>query len=170
MLKRVKLPDCHIFTDGACSGNNLKDVTKRRAAWATVIIGDHAHLSKSGRCDPSTTSVTNNIAELTAIKYALNTIKEHDLRAKSALVEIHTDSEYSLKCLTVHAPRWKRRGWTRPTGGPIKNLPLIKECFQLLQEFGGSVQMSWTKGHSTESTFEAQGNRMADEAARDALK
>jgi hypothetical protein len=61
-------------------------------------------------------------------------------------------------------------GWTKGKGGGvIKNLSLIKECFNLMQEFGPLVKMSWTKGHSTGISFEAKGNRQADEAANKVL-
>jgi ribonuclease HI len=164
----MTLPSLHIFTDGACRGNHSKLKNQRRASWAAIFMDDFNHLSKAAVINGG--MVTNNMAELSAIKYVLHTIKENELPGKCSSIEIHTDSDYSLKCITVYAPKWKKMGWTKwKGGGAIKNLSLIKECFNLMQEFGPLVKMSWTKGHSTETSFEAKGNRQADEAANKVL-
>ena len=39
---------------------------------------------------------------------------------------------------------WKARGWTKK-GGPIKNLDLVKELFELYHQ--NPVSLYWTKGH-----------------------
>ena len=157
----------HIFTDGSCSGNNQKDMSKRRAGWATVFMGDHAHLSTSGKLDASTSLITNNVAELTAIQTALRIVKEQHFTRDGHTVHLHTDSDYSKNCLRRDAPRWQRNGWKR-RDGPIKNLDLIKSCYGLLKELGPKMTVSWTKAHTGGGSFEAKGNALADAEANKA--
>ena len=157
----------HVFTDGACSGNHTKDESKRRAGWAFVFVGSHEHLNRSAKMDGSTEKITNNTAELNAIKAALETIKENGLLKETLTVHLHTDSSYSRDCLLKYAPGWKKNGWKK-RDGPIKNLALIKSCVALLDTLGPRMVVSWTKGHATDESFEAKGNRLADEAANKA--
>ncbi|GME77510.1 unnamed protein product [Ambrosiozyma monospora] len=72
-----------VFTDGACKNNNTTNPNIVRVAGCGVCFGDD---DEKNVCEfvtksdyPGIKKVTNNIAELHAIKLALLTIMEHDL-------------------------------------------------------------------------------------------
>jgi len=71
-----------LYVDGGCTGNGQKDLARRRMV-AVVTAEDGAVLSEQ-----TAEGGSNNIAELMAIRDALNWAMAHD----QARVEIRTDS------------------------------------------------------------------------------
>lgn len=71
--------------------------------------------------------------------------------------EIYTDSEFWINVITKWAPGWAAKGW-RKSGGPIKNLELVQEAYEL---YGTSkTKLIWVRGHVGH-----EGNELADEWA-----
>ena len=66
---------------------------------------------------------TNNQAELTAIKRALQLYPGN--------YTIYSDSNYSIKALTVWYLNWQRNGWRNARGKEVLNQELIKEILEL---------------------------------------
>lgn len=58
--------------------------------------------------------------------------------------EIYTDSQFWVNVLTVWAPAWEARSWTKKTG-PIKNLDMVQTAYRLYNQF--PVKLHWTRGH-----------------------
>jgi len=58
--------------------------------------------------------------------------------------EIHTDSEFWINVLTKWAPGWAAKGW-RKSGGPIKNLELVQEAYELYYTY--HPKLVWVRGH-----------------------
>jgi ribonuclease HI len=127
----VTLPDClveyppppsgtiEIFTDGACTGNPgpsgygllIRHGETYREVWQFIGHG------------------TNNIAELMAIKVALECVEERETP-----VRLHTDSAYSIGVLTK---KWK----------PKANRALIAATKEVLSAFA-NVELVKVKGHA----------------------
>ncbi|MCQ2571049.1 MAG: ribonuclease HI [Candidatus Saccharibacteria bacterium] len=76
---------------------------------------------------------------------------------------IFTDSEFWINVVTKWAKGWKANGWTKKSG-PIKNLELVQELFELYESKPG-VNLTWTRGH-----VGTEGNELADEWANKARK
>ena len=110
----------HLYTDGACSKNP-------GPAGAGVLIVYKQH---EKRISKFLGNATNNIAELSAIKIALEAIKDNSIP-----VVIYTDSQYSIGVLSN--PNWK----------PKANKELIIEIKNLLIKFK-KVDFQWVRGHS----------------------
>jgi ribonuclease HI len=125
-----------IYTDGASSGN-----PGPAGIGALLLFGGHEK-----ELSESIGIATNNIAELTAIKRALEELKRTDLP-----VEIHTDSSYCIGVLT--------KGWK-----PNMNSELIHEIQTLMQRFG-RISFIKIKGHSG-----VPGNERADSLATAAVR
>ena len=89
---------------------------------------------------------TNNIAELTAIKIALEELKRHDLP-----VRIFSDSSYSIGLL--------KKGWK-----PQKNRKLVLDIRRLTDKFS-DLSFIKVKGHSG-----IKENEVADFLATSAIK
>lgn len=70
---------------------------------------------------------TNNIAELYAIQKALEMTNEK-------LIDLFTDSNYAIGCLTEHYFNWQRNGWRNAKGEPVANRLLIETILLLLRD------------------------------------
>lgn len=125
-----------IYTDGACSGNpgpggvGILMLYKTHRKEFSIFLGN----------------VTNNIAELTAIKYALEKVKD-----KTLPITIYTDSEYSIGSLTKN---WKAK----------KNQELIHSIKSLMTTFS-QITFVKVKGHSNNTN-----NNYVDALAREAIQ
>ena len=132
------LPDncIKIYTDGASSGNP-------GPAGIGILLIYGVNQKKISRYIGS---ATNNIAELTAIKVALETLKRTDLP-----VRIFTDSSYAIGLL---AKNWQ----------PQKNQTLVAEIKDLMDRFQ-DLNFIKIKGHAG-----IKENETADFLATSAIK
>lgn len=132
------LPDncIKIYTDGASSGN------PGPAGIGVVFI----HKENKKQISEYIGTATNNIAELTAIKTALEKLKRTDLP-----VRIFSDSSY---CIGVLTKNWKTK----------KNQSLVFEIKTLMKKFFDLAFIK-VKGHSG-----MKGNELADFLATSAIK
>jgi len=137
-----------IYCDGACSGNPgnagsglaLYEGNKK----PILLHGQYAELG------------TNNTAELNALYKALEIASSNK---STHLIEICSDSKYSIDCITKWAYSWKAKGWTKK-GGEIKNLDLIKKAHALFEEIKDKIVIKHVKGHAG-----IEGNELADRMA-----
>lgn len=126
-----------IYTDGACSGNP-------GPAGIGIVLIYNQHRKEISRFIGD---ATNNIAELTAIKDALEEVKES---SRVIPVVVYTDSSYCHGLLTKN---WK----------PKKNIELVNELKKLTTQFS-YLGFEKVKGHS-----DNEGNNRADELATSAI-
>ena len=127
-----------IYTDGACTGN-----PGPMGIGAVILDG-----KQRSEISEFLGTGTNNIAELTAIKRALESLPaEHRGRP----IKLHTDSSYSIGLLTKN---WKAKA----------NTELVAELRELVARFP-RLQLIKVKGHSG-----VPENERADQLAVDAIK
>jgi ribonuclease HI len=84
---------------------------------------------------------TNNRMELTAMVAGLKMVPP------DTPVDVYTDSQLVVNIITKWAEGWKQRGWTKKSPGPIANLELVKEAYELYRERPG-VEIRWIPAHS----------------------
>ena len=129
-----------IYTDGSCRANGNGGIG---VIW---LRNDE----KVYEYSKGFKNVTNNIMELSAIYYALKSIKRN-----IDSLEIITDSEYCIGVLTN--PTWK----------PKKNLELIskikKQIDKTQQYVSNPIKWSYTRGHS-----DNKWNNLCDKLATEA--
>ncbi len=147
-LQSTTVPDelCHIeepaddlieiHTDGACSGN------PGPCGYGVIIRDGFDYLEIS----QSLGHGTNNIAELTAIKVALESVED-----PSRPVHLYTDSSY---CIGVLTKGWKAKA----------NRSLILSIRELMEDFE-DLELRKVKGHSGDPL-----NERADDLATSSLK
>lgn len=123
----------HIYADGACSGN------PGPAGIGVLLI----YRSYKKEISEYIGHGTNNIAELTAIKRALETIKKSK---RNIPIKLYLDSNYVIGLFTKN---WKAK----------KNIELIESIKKLLKEFE-NIEFIKVKGHSSN-----KGNNRADRLA-----
>ncbi|MDO4613314.1 MAG: ribonuclease H [Actinomycetaceae bacterium] len=109
---------------------------------------------------------TNNIGELTAVAELL----EATAHVGQAL-HIVADSRYVIDSVTSWMPGWKRRGWKKADGKPVKNVDLMRRIDALMQ--GREVTFEWVRGHAghplnekVDALAQAQARAVADCATR----
>lgn len=125
-----------IYTDGACSGNP-------GPAGSGVLL---AYQGKTKEVSHYVGLATNNVAELYAVKLALELLTRKDIP-----VDIFTDSTYVIGVL--------QKGWKAK-----ENIALIEEIRATLARFD-DVQLRKVKGHAGIGP-----NERADELAREAVE
>lgn len=133
-----------IYTDGSCRANKVGGV-------GILWLKDGKKIQEfSKRYE----DVTNNIMELMAIKIALLSIK-----GKIDSLEIVTDSEYSIGCITKP---WK----------PKKNIELInsiKELLEIKQALVSTpIKFTHTRGHQKDNSESTRFNNYVDMLAQNA--
>lgn len=136
-----------VSTDGSCLRNPGGAI-----GWAWV---NHSGGSASGGGAVG----TNQIAELTAV---LQAVRAH---GGSEPLLIESDSLYAIKCASEWLPGWKRKGWRTASGGPVKNLELIRAIDDAIADRDGPVRFRWVRGH-VGNYFNEQADTLAGQAAR----
>ena len=138
-----------IYTDGACEPNpgnaGCGLAVYRDGVLSELLYG----LYHQG---------TSNTAELNALYYALQLAAE-----EQGIVQIFSDSMYSINCITKWAFNWKLKGWKKK-GGPIKNLDIIQDAFEVFQQINHRVEICHIRGH-----IGIEGNELADRMSVQAI-
>ncbi|KAF2755665.1 ribonuclease H-like protein [Pseudovirgaria hyperparasitica] len=141
-----------IYTDGSSLGNQNKNA----CAGVGVFFGpsDSRNVSEP-LAGPRQ---TNQRAELTAIQRAL------DIAPIDRPVEIITDSNYSINCVTVWFQKWRENNWINSSRKPVENKDLIEAIVTKIemreQHCRVGTKFTWVKGHSSDP-----GNVAADHLA-----
>jgi ribonuclease HI len=117
----------YIFTDGSYQ-------SKTHASGIAVFFGSQ-HPSNIGEYYEG---LTSNQCELMAILYALQVIIKHSDSLTGAHINIVSDSEYSINCVTKWVTKWRANGWKASTGEEIKNRKIIANCDKCVQHLASS--------------------------------
>ncbi|MGM0915853.1 MAG: ribonuclease H family protein [Pseudomonadota bacterium] len=145
-----KTYDTEIYCDGACEPNP-GDAGSGMAIYRDGKLAELWY----GLYNPAG---TNNTAELNALRQAL--LVAHQEIARGASVRIHCDSTYTINAITKWAGGWKKRGWKKADGQPIKNPEIIQPTHALYESLKSKVTIAHVKGHAG-----VEGNELADRMA-----
>lgn len=125
-------PQTGVFTDGASEGN------PGPGGWGAVLVVDGQVVAEDYGSEPHT---TNNRMELKAIIAGLKMLPP------DTPINVYTDSQLVVNILTKWAPGWKAKGWKKKSPGPIANLELVQEAYELAQA-KPNAHIQWIKAHS----------------------
>ena len=146
-----------VFTDGSCLNNGSK--TNAKAGLGVHFPKNDYKLEDISKpCYVNKGSVTNNIAELMAIKEALisiNSIVNKGNNHNINNISLYSDSEYSIKILTK-------------VNKYNSNKVLIEGIFNticMLSDNNIDIKFIHVKAHTDNSDYASLGNKMADELA-----
>jgi ribonuclease HI len=103
-----------------------------------VLVADGRVVREDYGSDAHT---TNNRMELTAMIAGLEMIPG------DTPIDVYTDSQLIVDTLTKWAAGWKANGWKKKSPGPIANLELVKEAFELARA-RPQARIRWVKAHS----------------------
>lgn len=147
----------YVYTDGACINNGNPNA---RAGFGIFFSKDNPlNVSK----ELTGKNLTNNIAELSAVIYAINIIKNTKFKNKI----IVTDSEYVIKCATTRGAKLAQREWKSKKDKIIPNLDLVKELYELTQTY--DIKYKHVMAHTGAKDKHSIGNYYADLLANRAI-
>lgn len=147
-----------VFTDGSFYKNN-----QGQEKCGYGIFFPNNELKNISR--PFTHSpLTNQRAELYAIFKAIYYIIKN-LNVK--IIKIYTDSEYSIKSLTIWIKNWKKNNWKTANGKDVKNVDIIKNIDKLIKNFEGMVVFEHVRSHTGNLDDISRWNDKADELAKE---
>lgn len=144
-----------VYTDGSC----LKINGVKKAGYGIHFPNKElADIANPFTREP----LTNQRAELYAIYKALKRITENLEYSK---IHIYTDSEYSIKSLTVWIKDWKKNGWKSSSGKPVANQDIIMKIDEILEKNKRKVKFTHVYSHTGKTDPQSLGNQRADELA-----
>lgn len=133
-----------IYTDGSC--------VSEYGGWGAVIINSGEISYHNGPVFEHPT--TNNRSELSAILEALKIVPS------GYNITIYSDSQYSIKALTVWRYNWEKKGWKTANGKDVKNKDLIDQIVPHLQL--NVVKFLHVKAHNGD-IYNEKADRLANE-------
>ncbi|MEI8216118.1 MAG: ribonuclease H [Eubacteriales bacterium] len=124
----------HIYTDGACSGNQLEN--NIGGYGAILVYGRHEKEIVGGEID-----TTNNRMEMLALINALRAIKKGNQK-----IYVYSDSSYLINCFKEKwYLKWQVNNWTTSQKTPVENKELWEDLLYLLSDH--EVAFYRVKGH-----------------------
>jgi ribonuclease HI len=145
------------YTDGACKHNG----SQRAKAGIGVYFNKRNSIkipSISERLIYKTQ--TNNAAELTAILKCLEKCLEYGIKQK---IYIYTDSDYSMKCITLWYPEWIKKGNYKDR----KNIDILHKIDSIYEKL--NVEFIHIRSHTGLTDIHSKGNEKADKLAVESL-
>ena len=86
--------------------------------------------------EPVKGPATNNVAEIEAATRAVQVAK----RCGIDKLQINTDSQFLIRCITEWLPKWQRNGWRLSDGGVVKNKVQLEDLHYNLKE---NINIKW---------------------------
>lgn len=176
-----------LFTDGS----EIKD----NKTYKTLAVG-WGFVVKDLTCTPDTVMRRSGVitdlrlgnnqrAELVAIHEGIKCVKayivdtlqvglSHANRNCDIELNIYTDSEYSMRCITTWSKTWEKNGWINSKKQPVKHQDVIKPILGLYKELSKLLKFNLSINHIRSHTGKGDslsiGNSEADALAGDAAK
>ena len=152
--------DYTVFCDGSCLNNGRPGA---RAGYAVVVMNGDAEIHVYATAVPETEPQTNQRAELRALLYALQYLRESGCGGT-----VYTDSKYAIQCVTTWGPAWKTAGWKKADKKPALHVDLIEPMLELYAPNGivGGIALQHVAAHTGRSDAVSRGNARVDDLAR----
>jgi len=147
-----------IYNDGACTNNGRRGA--RAAFGVSVQDAGGTELEAVSRPLATAEPQTNQRAELRALAWAIKKAV-----AATGPCDIYTDSEYAINCLTVWAPAWSRRSWTKTRGGDVLHRDIIEPMWDEYRSAKHRIQIHHVAAHTGRTDTHSRGNARADQLA-----
>lgn len=136
----------HIYTDGGCDPN------PGPGGWGFVVVENDEAVYKGYGYEKRTTNNRMEImGAIRAIEYWIN-------KGYKIPLVVYTDSQYLVNSVTKWMIGWRKAGWKKRGGEPVKNSELFEHIYQITR--GKQVMWRWVKGHNGNKF-----NEMADQMA-----
>lgn len=154
--KSLKENNVVVYTDGSCI---KKSTGNPKCGYGIHFPNNELEdLSRKFTHEP----LTNQRAELYAIYKALKKITKN---IKFDTISVYTDSEYSIKSLTIWINTWKKNDWKTANKKKVMNQDLIKKIDKILQKYPNKINFTHVRSHTGRLDKHSIGNDIADKLA-----
>lgn len=141
----------NFYTDGACTLNKINgEYEHGPGGWAWALVNSDNLLHFDSEHNDKT---TNNEMELIAIYRALLYYANNLSYTDNNIINIYSDSAYSINIYTQWITAWEKNAWTRgKKHEPIQNLKLIQDTWSLINTIKNDntvINFIKVKGHSS---------------------
>lgn len=157
---RHKPRDIIVYTDGSCLKNNYE------TSCGYGVYFPNNELPNIGRPFVNL-PLTNQRAELYAIYKALHKITSNLV---FDTIHIYSDSEYSIKSLTIWIKNWKKNNWKTSSNKYVMNQDIIKKIDEILQKYPDKITFTHVRSHTGFTDPHSLGNEKADRLATNGAK
>ena len=176
----------HIFTDGSLIRKKSKNGAARVLCGYGIYIPAYGLMEELRYAGTIRDNKTNNRGELKAIIDGLNYIlccidetvgaapdaefPHKNDKLKETQIILYTDSSYSKLILGDTGVKYRKAGYliSKKSGEEVKNADMVQEIMEIrdkIAEYGMELVVRHVYAHTNLDTFEANGNRLADEYA-----
>ena len=153
-----------IFTDGS-----YVKATKACGYGVLFPNKEYENISKPFTIEPKTNQRAELYAIYKGIKTVYKNVKNEDGVNGATNIIVYTDSEYSIKSLTVWIINWKKNNWKATTGKDVLNQDLIVKLDKLIEKFKakyGSIKFVHVRSHTGRRDYESINNDLVDVLAK----
>lgn len=185
----------HAFTDGSLIRKKSKNGETKLLCGYGIYIPAYGLMEELRYAGTIRDNKTNNRGELKAIIEALNYILDFidkvtggvdgggggnggsdggdsakNEKLKKTKIVLYTDSSYSKLILGDTGVKYRKAGYlvSKKSGEEVKNADMVQEIMEIrdkISEYGMELIVKHVYAHTNLDTFEANGNRLADEYA-----
>jgi len=179
----------YIFTDGSLIRKKSKNGAARLLCGYGIYIPAYGLMEELRYAGTIRDNKTNNRGELKAIIDGLNYIlcciddtmgavaaapdtefPHKNDKLKETQIILYTDSSYSKLILGDTGVKYRKAGYlvSKKSGEQVKNADMVQEIMEIrdrIAEYGMELVVKHVYAHTNLDTFEANGNRLADEYA-----
>ena len=175
----------HAFTDGSLIRKKSKGGETKLLCGYGIYIPAYGLMEELRYAGTIRENKTNNRGELKAIIEALNYILDfidettggggvggviENEKLKKTKIVIYTDSSYSKLILGDTGVKYRKAGYlvSKKSGEEVKNADMVQEIMEIrdkISTYGMELIVKHVYAHTNLDTFEANGNRLADEYA-----
>jgi ribonuclease HI len=183
----------HIFTDGSLIRKKSKNGAARLLCGYGIYIPAYGLMEELRYAGTIRDNKTNNRGELKAIIDGLNYIlcciddtmgdtvgaaaaapdaefPHKNDKLKETQIILYTDSSYSKLILGDTGVKYRKAGYlvSKKSGEQVKNADMVQEIMEIrdrIAAYGMELVVKHVYAHTNLDTFEANGNRLADEYA-----
>jgi len=150
-----------VYTDGSYFIRNGK---KMCGYGVFFPDGELTNISRPFTHEP----LTNQRAELYAIYKAIYYVTT---KLDVDVINIYSDSGYSIDSMTKWIKGWKKKGWKLASGKDVKNLDLMKKLDLITNNFNGKINYTHVYSHTGRQDERSKNNDAVDKLAKEgALK
>ena len=178
----------HAFTDGSLIRKKSKNGETKLLCGYGIYIPAYDLMEELRYAGTIRDNKTNNRGELTAIIDGLNYILDfidkttggvggdgngdsaENEKLKKTKIILYTDSSYSKLILGDTGVKYRKAGYlvSKKSGEEVKNADMVQEIMEIrdkISAYGMELIVKHVYAHTNLDTFEANGNRLADEYA-----
>lgn len=171
-----------VFTDGSLIRKKSKSGQQKLLCGYGIYIPAYGLMSELRYAGTIHDNKTNNRGELKAIidglGYVLDFVEEthphphptQDDELKNTQIVLYTDSSYSKLILGDTGVKYRKAGYlvSKKSDEKVKNADMVEEIMEIrdrIAAYGMELVVKHVYAHTNLDTFEANGNRLADEYA-----